>query len=138
MDTALYDVITTPVVVAGESALARTGLISLVTDFVGCWTPSPILGKIQTIYVGYYFNPLYGEESTKPSRYNFNILEPTKERAILEYIKWIEYFNEGYLIEALNTYGYDYSLLYEKAPEYGVSKEDLDYWIKEAKEDVEV
>ena len=63
---------------------------------------------------------------------------PSPEKAILDAIVWLpENSNEGYLIEALQTYqeNNDKSKLYEVADHYKVPHEFVDYWWKEAEEE---
>ena len=91
------------------------------------------------VFVKYYFNP-YGKDTkyTNPRKTNRYLHEPTKERALVETIKFHDYFNEGILIEALQNYirnVEDFSLLYEVAEYFGVSRDDVDYWINEAREE---
>ena len=63
---------------------------------------------------------------------------PSPEKAILDAIVWLpENSNEGYLVEALQTYqeNNDKSKLYEVADHYKVPHEFVDYWWKEAEEE---
>lgn len=127
-------------IACGPSALVRAGLTSLCMNDLFCWTDEYILSGVGNGVVKFLYNPIYkkiGFADLKCSPFSVKILEPTRERAILEYMAWIDYFHEGYLIEALQDYMGLNSInkLYESAPTYGVNKDVLDYWIKEARED---
>lgn len=79
----------------------------------------------------HYVSPMYTNEL---------ILLPTPERAIVEYIFFEKWCDEGTLIEALKTYESkdwqcDLPLLYKVAEFFGLKREVIDYWIKEARED---
>ena len=73
----------------------------------------------------------------RPSKENPLLLIPSKERAIAECIKYLDYMDEGELIEALKEYLDRFwdDRIYEVGEHFGVSKEILDYWFEEAKND---
>lgn len=128
-------------VVCGPTALSRVGLTSYYSDEIHAWTLCPYITGIHTNFVTYFFSPFaecYAD--TKPSIACEYILEPTRERALIEYILLREYFDEGILIEGLKNYMWlnndDVSKLYELAPKYHLKKETLDYWLQEAREDL--
>lgn len=76
----------------------------------------------------------------RQSKENPLLLIPSKERAIVECIKWLKYVDEGELIEALKTYldmFWD-NRIYEVGEHFGISKETLDYWFEEARNDEEI
>lgn len=127
-------------VLAGETALFRSGLTYAQSYTLDVWTNyEDIPNGLFAVFVRYYQNPLakdfkYTIESTTNSR----IHEPTKERAIVETIKFHDYFNEGILIEALQNYiagNPDMALVYEVADYFKVSRDDIDYWFNEAREE---
>ncbi len=64
---------------------------------------------------------------------------PTAERALVDTIAFLDNnYIEGPLIESLQTYVNehdDLSELYKVARYYKVSKNDIDYWIREAREE---
>ena len=128
-------------VVCGLTALSRVGLTSYLTDHMCVWTIYPDISLVDTQIVKYYFSP-FAEcyEDTEHSIECEYILEPTRERALIEYILLREYFDEGILIEGLKNYMWlnndDVSKLYELAPKYHLKKETLDYWLQEAREDL--
>lgn len=75
-----------------------------------------------------------------PSKDNPNLLIPTRERAIVDYIKLEEeYGDEGILIESLQSYLRDYEedlpKLYEVADFFKLPRKELDYWLNEAREE---
>lgn len=131
-----------PIVMLGEQALSRVGLVRSLLTTLQC----------STIYVGYdgqgndicrwYFNPLaLRYEHTKPSPYHPMILEPTRERALIECMLLKEYFNEGILIEGLKDYLYyeenPVEKLHNEAKFWKFPLDTVDYWIKEAEEDLD-
>lgn len=129
-------------VLCGPAALCRVGLTSFLTDEVTAWTDCVGINGIHTGVSCFYFNPCIDYTSNvTPSPMHSNILEPTRERALAEYIWLREYFDEGILIEGLKNYIWlsDNNLeeLYRVAPKYRCTKNMIDYWIKEAREDYE-
>lgn len=127
-------------VLVGECAMCRAGLTTLFSETL----------KLSTLYVGinnldsnialWYFNPFANKFfDTVPSPVCPNILEPSQERALIEYIMLLENFDEGILIEGLKTYSFqhdgDYSKLYDMLEKIPLKKELLDYWINEAETD---
>lgn len=127
-------------IVAGECALMRVGLTSLAMDHIQAWTLYTQISGVKTRLVAWYANPFANEEfDVNPSIECANILEPTRERALIEYILFKDYFNEGTLIEGLKNYIWlnkgDMSKLYEEAPKFSVPEWAVTYWIDEAKND---
>ncbi len=128
------------IIVAGESALMRVGLTSIICDRIQAWTTHTEISEVKTTFIEWYANPLANEEfDVNPSIECANILEPTRERALIEYILFKDYFNEGTLIEGLKNYIWlnkgDVSKLYEEAPKFSVPEWAVTYWIDEAKND---
>lgn len=68
-----------------------------------------------------------------------NLWLPTAERALVDTINFLEKnYIEGPLIESLQTYlekNKDLSELYAVADHYGVSRDKINYWIDEAREE---
>lgn len=127
-------------ILAGDDALYHAGLTNQPVDTPMCWTEyEDIPSGIFAVFVYYYFNP--SGKDTKyatPMKTNSFAYEPIKERAIVETIKFQEYFNEGILIEALQSYlggAPNMDLLYEVADYFGVPRDDVDYWLNEAREE---
>ena len=90
------------------------------------------VGKGNVDYVN-YVTPYYKSP---------NILIPTKERALVECIKYnTKMIDPGTLLDAVfnYTFGLDpnMELLYEVADFYKLPKEELDKWIQEAEESLE-
>ena len=64
---------------------------------------------------------------------------PTAERALIELIKHnLRYIDEGFFLEGMNMYvtsnKFNYDLLTKVASHFNVSKDLIDYWIKESKD----
>lgn len=147
IDTSHYDELlgsSGDFVVCGENAFMRVGLTTLWMDTIKAWTPYSEVHGIATPYVQWYYNSdAKNIEDTKPSTKCTHIHEPTRERAIVEYIKFREYFDEGILVEGIDTYllfnkDSDLSELYRIADKYKLPKSELDYWLNEARNDREV
>ena len=76
-----------------------------------------------------------------PGQVNPLLLQPSKERAIVENIAHLDWIDEGILIEAMQNYLLWFrndEKLYKCADHFNVSREAIDYWIREAEEDEEV
>ena len=127
-------------VLAGDDALYHAGLTNQPVNTPMCWTTyEEIPNGTFAVFTYYYYNPA-GKDTrySKPMQINSYAYEPIKERAIVETIKFREYFNEGILIEALQNYiegSPNMPLLYEVADYFGVLREDVDYWLNEAREE---
>ena len=128
-------------VICNQCALARNALVIEDGTRLNLFTKFKKLNFITTQAFAYYYNPdIDYEYEVTPSKTNPLLLLPSKERAIVECIKWLDYVDEGVLIEALQSY-LDYfwsDRIYEVGNHFGVNKETLDYWFKEAREDEEV
>lgn len=129
-------------ILIGEQAFNRCGLTSFVSSTLQCSTLYIGITGIWNPFVMWYFNPFADKyEHTKPSVCNPNILVPTTERAIVEYIIFHDYFDEGILIEGLKTYlslnNNDISAIHEEADYWHLPSNYVDYWFKEAREDFE-
>ena len=126
-------------IVCGECALQRCGLTSHLTNQIQAFTNDPTIHNCENMYIKYYYTPIVDFSDCVLSVENSLIYEPKKERALLEYIKNIDYFNEGILIEGLKDYiryTTDYrDRLYEFSCKYEVSEDTINYWINEALED---
>lgn len=134
---------TTPVILIGESALVRVGLTTLHNSVLKCSTLVSGVTGIWNPIVTWYFNPNANRyDHTVPSKKHPNILQPTQERALVEYMEFHDYFDEGILIEGIQTYLFqhndDYSALIEEAKFWKFSTDMVEYWVNEAKEDYEV
>lgn len=132
---------TFPHVLCGECALYRAGINSQLFSSLQMWTEYKELETVlQGLVVTYYYIPVVDlDYEVAPVDGYKNILLPSKERALVEMIKYRDYFNEGSLIEGLQTYlwlnGDDLDHLYEVAVHFKVSQDEIDYWINEARED---
>lgn len=122
------------ILLVGSTALAYNHLIydgSPTTVWTACKPLDGVIGE-RVVYQHYHFSDM---EFT--IHVFDNVYMPNAEKAILDSIVWFpENLNEGYLIEALQTYQEhnDKSKLYECADYYKVPHEFVDYWWKEAEE----
>lgn len=127
-------------VLCGQTALCRRGLTTAITNLLQVWTLYPNISRVNTGITQFFFNPVinYTDDLNKSPKHP-NILEPTQERALIEAIWLREYFDEGILIESLKSYDFqhngDFSKLYEIAHKYHCTREMLNYWIEEARND---
>lgn len=128
-------------VICGVCALARNGLITQNADILDLFTPFSNIDGINLHIINYFYKDnIDTEHWVSPMSTNPHLLLPTSERALVEYILNEKWRDEGVLIEALNTYflwksDADISELYRVADFFKLSRNELDYWIKEAKED---
>lgn len=129
-------------VVTGACALARSGLILLSGRYLELQTSIKELSIFRTSIYTYYYNPeIDYEYELQPSSSNPHLLQPSKERALVECIKHLDWIDEGLLIEGLKTYieqFYNKDKLNKVAKYFNLDSVTLDYWIEEAKNDYEV
>ena len=140
----LYDHLVTDgkYVLCGPCALARAGLVTYSKELLFLQTKYKELDGVCTIYITYWFySRIDYDYCVSPSAGNPLILQPSKERAVIEYLKNEKWCDEGILIEALKTYlmwFWDDKKLYECADHFGVARDTVDYWLNEALTDEEV
>lgn len=140
----LYDVVVTDKrVLCGPSCLCRCGLISWNSDTLDLMTDWKEFNRFSMCYIHfYYYETIDTEHYVWNNSPNPLVLQPTKERAIVDYINGLNNFDEGLLIEGLKSYidskDKDIDKLYEVADFYKLQRETVDYWIKEAEEYCEV
>ena len=132
-----YDkLITEKRVLCEECALARVGLINYNAGHLQLMTNDSSFDKFSMCYITYYYyENIDYEKYVIPSADNPNILVPTKERAIIEYMKNEKWRDEGVLIEALKNYLRWFrndEKLYKVADHFEVKRDLVDYWINEA------
>lgn len=130
-------------ILIGEYAFSRCGLTTFMSPVLQCSTGYLGINGLYSYIVSWYFNPMYNQYfETKPSPNCPNILVPSQERAIMEYMVYHDYFNEGILIEGIQTYGLqhdnDWSKIYDLFKMKKFSTDIPDYWINEALNDYEV
>lgn len=138
-----YDnLVTEKRVLCGPCALTRAGLTTYSAQLLFLETPYQIIDGVSTVYITYwYYENIDYEFELTQSKSNPLILQPSKERAIVEFIQCEKWCDEGILLEALNSYLLWFrndERLYECADHFGLARSTLDYWIKEALEDEEV
>lgn len=128
-------------IVTLNTSVARNGLTYLAAAYLNLATDKKELSNIKTNSFRFIYYPdLDRLHYLVPSKNNPDLLIPTKERAIVDYIKLQdEYGDEGILIESIQSYLRDYEedlpKLYEVADFFKLSREELDYWLNEAKEE---
>lgn len=128
-------------VICNHCALVRNGLIYANAAHLDLFTKHKELDKISTLAFTYYYNPdIDYEFEVRPSKSNPLLLLPTAERAIAECIKYIDNVDEGLLIEALKSYLDNFwnDRLYQICEHFGISRETIDWWLEEARNDYEV
>lgn len=139
-----YDcIVTSKIVLCGCCALVRNGLISWDGGLhLDMYTEIESLHKFNMVYAMYFYTKKIDYEyCVSPSSTNPLILVPTKERALIEYIRDDYLCDEGILIEALKSYLMWFrndELLKEAAEHFGVAWETVLYWIHEAETDEEI
>ncbi len=130
----------TPIpILAGECAFQYNGLTTLIDNSLQCWTLSLITPNRARETVIWYFNPFADKYMETALRDVTDLyLTPTRERAIIEYIIFNDYFDEGILIEGIQSYmgEYDGKLedLYRVGKLFHLDRSYIDYWWKEALE----
>ena len=129
-------------VLCGPCALARNGLITYSTDILLLQSSYEELDFVNLVYMEYwYYTNIDYSFCVKPSEDNPLILVPTKERAIVDYLRNEKHCVEGILIEALKTYLLwfkNLDELYRVCEHFDVSRDLIDYWIYEAEHDEEI
>lgn len=129
-------------VLCGECALNRVGLVHFNSDHLHLMTDQPDFDNFSMVYMTYFYYPVIDFTNwVSPCRTNKLLLLPTRERAIIDYLRCENHCDEGYLIEALKNYleqFQDLPKLREVATFYDVPLETLDYWINEALTDEEI
>lgn len=128
-------------ILTNVTALSYNGLIYSVGGFpyIATWRSQAdgvrTLDKV-FLYSKYFYDTTYMRQLSD------GIMLPTPERTIVEYVLNEKHCDEGLLIEALKSYNENgnanYQLLYEVAEHFKLSRDILDYWLKEAREDSEV
>lgn len=124
-------------VIVGSNALAANGLVAGYTIHI-VQTKYRIMNKVPMKDIIFEFYHLWDNEHYL-TEISPNLYLPTAERAIIDCMVWQkENMDEGFLIEALQTYqykGHKAEDLYECADHYLVPHEVVDYWWKEAEDE---
>lgn len=127
-------------VIAGMSALEYNGLTTLHSSVIQCWTLKTGINGIDNGIVKWYFNPWSNKTiDTRPSKNSQYLLVPSAERALIEYMVFSEYFDEGILLEGISDYLGRYpdaeDRLLQEIRKFIPQREDLvPYWINESKD----
>jgi hypothetical protein len=123
-------------VICGVCALGRSGLTTYDMKHLDLFSPYPEVDGVSTVYISYYYKKnIDYDHWVFASESNPLLLQPTKERALVEYILNEKWLDEGVLLEAINDYiEYfpNHEKLYEVADFFKLSREVLNYWICEA------
>lgn len=142
VDVFLYDLnYTEKAVITGACSLARNGLIYANVNHLDLQTSKKSLDTLQTIPCSFYYNDnIDWDYELTESQSNSYLLLPSAERAIVECIKHIDWIDEGLLIEALKDYLWRFwderkDKLYAAANHFDVSKDIINYWLNEARND---
>ena len=133
------DLIEEKTVLCGSSALSFAGLIMFNTTHYTLQTSEELLHNSELYFITLKYNQTidYGYK-VAPSKSNPMLLLPTKERALVECIKHLDWVDEGLLIEGLKNYimqFWDEKELYEVAGHFGLDRGTLEYWLEEARND---
>lgn len=127
-----------PTCLCGECALYRNGLSYQHSAAVQVFTRNPDIHGCSSGMIYYYYSGHMDlDYECSPLKDYPNIYLPTRERTLVQMIKYKNYFNEGSLIEGLINYleEPDMDHLYSVAGHFKVKRETIDYWVNEAKED---
>lgn len=125
------------VVLAGECALSRCGLVYTESDSLRVYTLHQVPPGLTNAVAIWYFSP-YADKyfDTNPSPRNSSILEPTQERALIESIMFQEYFTPDLIEEAMRTYkeqhSGNWSALFTEGDKFNLPVDALTYWINKA------
>lgn len=123
-------------ILAGEYALSKTGLITLSGGLIQAWTLCKITPITEGVPVAYYFNPYADKDFYISGKFKDTFLVPTQERALVEYMIFSDYFSEEFLIEGIQLYeeGHngDLSKLWEVVDFMKLREDIARYWIAEA------
>lgn len=129
-------------VLCNQCALSRSGLIIANDTHIDLMTNREDFDGFSLVYITYYYyEHIDYEYKLHPLNTNPLILVPSKERALVEYIKNEKWCDEGTLIEAMKTYLMwfrDDQKLKEVAEHFSLNWSTVEYWINEALEDEEV
>jgi len=126
-------------VITGACAFARNGLIYASVTHLDLQTDIKEMDGFCTQVSGFHYNPeIDYEYCVTESPTNPLLLLPTKERAIVECIRHLDWIDEGFLIEGLKdyiNYFWDSRLLLQAAQHFSLSYDELEYWLEEARND---
>ena len=133
-----YDfALTKQAVCCGSTALARNGLVMFDVIHLNLQTKKSELDITSYAYFSLFYNPdIDYEYCVSKSAKNPLLLLPSKERAIVECIKHLDWIDEGLLIEGIQNYINNFwneKLLYEAASHFSLPEEELKYWLEEAR-----
>ncbi len=124
-------------VLTGACMLARNGMVYASVTHLDLQTD---IKEMDLFYAGissFFYNPdIDYEYCVSKSVSNPLLLLPSKERAVVECIKHLDWIDEGLLIEGIQNYisnFWDKKLLYEAAAHFNLPEDELEYWLEEAR-----
>lgn len=122
----------------GRTALVYSGLIQASDRVKDVATSNKNLDWCRAGRTRYIFNQTL-DDNTYTKLVDNGVHTPIPERALIEWIINDHIIDEGTFIWAMQNYlnssDKNLPLLYEVANHFGVSRETVDYWIKEAEEE---
>jgi len=123
-------------VVTSDYALNCNGMTTIRKKIIDVYAPNIYLDKINNrIYKFIYLGDIDYDNYVR--QYTDDLLVPTAERALVDYIRFEKIQDEGTLLWAMQDYldspNCDIDKLYEVSDFYNVPREEVDYWITEAK-----
>lgn len=133
-----YDfAVTKQAVCCSSTALARNGLVMFDIIHLDLQTRKSELDKTNYSYFSLFYNSdIDYEYCVSKSVSNPLLLLPSKERAVVECIKHLDWIDEGLLIEGIQNYIRNFwnkKLLYEAAAHFKLPEDELEYWLEEAR-----
>ncbi|MCM1172518.1 MAG: hypothetical protein NC393_10365 [Clostridium sp.] len=136
------NLVTEEMVVCGTTALTYNGMTTYSSPHLRLMTQYKELDGCDVVFLSYYYYTYIDRVNwIRHDVDNPLILIPSRERAIIDYLMNERWCDEGVAIDALKDYlnnFCDMSELYRVADFYKYSKETLDYWLEEARNDCEV
>lgn len=116
-----------PIVLCGEFALSWLGCTTSQPYTVQAWSDLEIVCGIDTAFIKYYYNEnIQKDKDVSIFKDYANVFLPSEERAVIEAVKFLDYFEEGIVFESIVRSCAEESQLkvtLEKIPEYCSGKE---------------
>ena len=136
-------IVTSRVVLCGCCALVRNGLINWdAGTHLDMYTEIKSMHRFRMVYATYFYTEKIDYEyCLRQSPTNPLILVPSRERALIEYIRDEYLCDEGILIEALKNYldqFWDEAALKDAVDHFSVPWNTVQYWLHEAETDEEI
>lgn len=122
----------------GACALQRHGLVSWYLGLLGQTTSHKKWHRLQVLNSLLWYLPDIDADNEfieRTLKTNYGLMRlPTKERALVDYMRHLDVFELSYFVEGLHDYlwQYDVNLLLLVADHYGV-RDEMQHWIDEDK-----